>query len=34
MLSNLAMDENRRVNFSEIESMGTDTTAAMSRQIA
>jgi predicted dehydrogenase len=33
MLSNLAMDENRRVDFSEIEKMGTDTTAAMSRQI-
>ncbi|HEY3938477.1 MAG TPA: Gfo/Idh/MocA family oxidoreductase [Bryobacteraceae bacterium] len=33
MLSNLAMDENRRVDFSEIEKMGIDTTTAMSRQI-
>jgi predicted dehydrogenase len=34
MLSNLAMDENRRVYFNEIDKMGTDTTDAMSRQIA
>ncbi|HMJ61545.1 MAG TPA: Gfo/Idh/MocA family oxidoreductase, partial [Bryobacteraceae bacterium] len=33
MLSNLAMDENRRVYFNEIDKMGTDTTDAMSRQI-
>jgi predicted dehydrogenase len=33
MLSNLAMDENRRVYFNEIDAMGTDTNAAMSRQI-
>lgn len=32
MLSNLAMDENRRVYFKEIETMGTDISAAMSRQ--
>ena len=34
MLSNLAMDENRRVLFSEIDQMGLDTTEAMARQIA
>jgi predicted dehydrogenase len=34
LLSNLAMDENRRVYFNEIDKMGTDTTDAMSRQIA
>jgi predicted dehydrogenase len=34
MLSNLAMDENRRVYFNEIDKMGTDTTEAMSRQIS
>lgn len=34
MLSNLAMDENRRVYFSEIDTMGADTTGAMSRQIS
>ena len=33
MLSNLAMDENRRVYFKEIDTMGTDTNDAMSRQI-
>jgi predicted dehydrogenase len=33
MLSNLAMDENRRVYFNEIDKMGLDTTEAMSRQI-
>jgi predicted dehydrogenase len=32
ILSNLAMDENRRVYFSEMEKMGTDTTEAMNRQ--
>jgi predicted dehydrogenase len=34
LLSNLAMDENRRVYFNEIDKMGTDTTDAMSRQLA
>jgi hypothetical protein len=34
ILSNLAMDEGRRVYFSEIDSMGVDTAAAMSRQVA
>lgn len=34
ILSNLAMDENRRVYFNEIDKMGADTTDAMSRQIA
>ena len=33
MLSNMAMAENRRVYFNEIDKMGTDTTDAMSRQI-
>lgn len=33
MLSNMAMDENRRVYFTEIDSLGLDTTEAMSRQI-
>src|SRR3954452_17988237 len=33
MLSNLAMDEARRVYFSEMDQMGTDTTEPMSRQI-
>ncbi len=33
MLSNLAMDENRRVYFSEIDKMGLDTSAVMSYQI-
>ena len=32
ILSNLAMDEGRKVYFNEIDSMGTDTTEAMSRQ--
>jgi hypothetical protein len=32
ILSNLAMDENRRVYFKEIDIMGTDTTEAMQRQ--
>lgn len=34
ILSNIAMDEGRRVYFSEIDSMGVDTAAAMSRQVA
>jgi len=34
MLSNLAMDEGRRVYFSEIDNMGLDSAEAMSRQIA
>lgn len=33
ILSNIAMDEGRRVYFSEIDNMGTDTSEAMSRQI-
>ncbi|SRR5579884_1318333 len=33
ILSNIAMDEGRRVYFSEIDSMGLDTSEAMSRQI-
>jgi predicted dehydrogenase len=33
ILSNLAMDEGRRVNFSEIDQIGLDFTAAMNRQI-
>ncbi|HZQ52930.1 MAG TPA: Gfo/Idh/MocA family oxidoreductase [Bryobacteraceae bacterium] len=34
ILSNIAMDEGRRVYFSEIDNLGTDVNAAMSRQIA
>jgi predicted dehydrogenase len=34
MLSNLAMDEARRVYFNEIDKMGLDTSAAMSRQLS
>jgi len=34
ILSNLCMDENRRVYFNEIDKMGLDTTEAMNRQIA
>ena len=34
ILSNLALDEGRRVFFKEMETMGTDTNEAMNRQIA
>jgi predicted dehydrogenase len=34
ILSNLCMDENRRVYFNEMDKMGLDTTEAMSRQIS
>ena len=34
MLSNLCMEENRRVSFKEIDQMGLDTTEAMNRQIS
>jgi predicted dehydrogenase len=34
MLSNIAMDENRRVYFNEIDKMGNDITAAMARPVA
>lgn len=34
ILSNIAMDENRRVYFKEIDTMGTDISAAMSRQVS
>ncbi len=34
MLSNLCMDENRRVYFNEMDKMGLDTAEAMNRQVA